>query len=102
MSAMTDEPTSGWRINKEIPLSLIVAIFVQTLAIFGWGITISNKVDNHQKYIDNNELYKEKVDTNNEAMKERLIKLEDRTSTELEMLQRMDAVIEQQPTRKTK
>jgi hypothetical protein len=99
---MADTPIQSWRISKDIPITLVVAILLQTAAIIIWGVRLDDRVDNNQKSIAAIELYKEKQDTADDALKERVIKLEDRQSTEIEMLQRMDAVIEQQPTRKIK
>jgi hypothetical protein len=99
---MTDEPIRGWRVSKEIPLINVLAIFLQTFFFVWWCASINFRVEQHDTYIKENQNYKEKIDGNNEATKERLIKLEDKTSSELEMLQRMDAVLEQQPSRKVK
>jgi hypothetical protein len=99
---MADTPIQSWRISKDIPITLVFAILLQTAAIIIWGVRLDDRVDNNQKSIAAIELYKEKQDTADDALKERVIKLEDRQSTEIEMLQRMDAVIEQQPTRKIK
>lgn len=40
------EEKSQWHIGKEIPITLIIAIFIQTLAAIWWAASFTAKIDN--------------------------------------------------------
>lgn len=43
---MEQEKKEGWHLGKEIPITLIFLILVQSAGGFWWAATLTNKVDN--------------------------------------------------------
>lgn len=37
---------SGWRLDKRIPVTLLVAIFIQSMAVFLWAAHLDGRVSN--------------------------------------------------------
>ena len=83
-----------WHLSRSVPISLIFAITIQTISSIWWGATISAKVEEHDRRLIGIENYDQKVDGTQLTISERLARLEEKSSTQLETLQRIDAVIE--------
>lgn len=44
-----------WHLNKRVPVALILAIFVQTMAGVWWLATLSSRVSNAEVWINRND-----------------------------------------------
>jgi len=46
---MTDKNQSEWHLSKSVPITLIVAIILQTISLVGFVYTLRNDVSNNSK-----------------------------------------------------
>ena len=41
---MTDEQDNNWHLDKKVPITLLLAILLQTIGVVWWGATMAEKV----------------------------------------------------------
>jgi hypothetical protein len=44
-------PTDDWHLDKRVPITLILALLIQTAGMVWWAATLSTRVENHGRDI---------------------------------------------------
>lgn len=87
---MTEETTpgerAGWHLDKRVPIALIAAISLQTLAGGFWLGTLATRVSSVEQW-----------QANNGRIEARLSVLENQSSTILRALERVEDRLEERP-----
>lgn len=72
MNGETEEMKEGWHLDKKVPLSIILALMVQTAALIIWGARLDGRVTSTEAYVLRHEM---EISANKNAMNTVLVGL---------------------------
>ena len=94
----------GWRLDKKVPLSIILAIVAQTAVLFMWGARLDQRVTQIETTSANHTIVIEAMRSNQSDTKATLARMDERLAATSdgvkEIKAKLDAAFTEAPTRK--
>lgn len=78
----------GWHLDKRVPISLIVAIVLQTISIVWWAAKSESKLDDHERRLTADETASRQSNSKYNEMSERLARIEEKINGMIDELRR--------------
>jgi cell division protein FtsB len=85
------EPKESWHLSKSVPVTLILAILVNTGGTFWWASNLATQVSHNTFTIAELKAYDKVVSDNDRKTVEVLARLEERLAAQVRVLERMEA-----------
>lgn len=82
-----------WRVDKNIPITLIVVLFLQTGTFITWAAKLDASVADHERRIAIGETYDRDYSKSNLELCQRLSRVEEKVMAQTALLQRIDDTI---------
>lgn len=80
----------GWRVVKDIPIAILITLFFNAAAMVWWTSQQNAMINNHAISISRLEAYDEKSKENDRRTVELLARLEERLSSQIRVLERLE------------
>lgn len=90
------EPHEPWHLDKRVPIALIAAIVVQTVAIVWWAASIDARVGTTERRVERIETTIERARENDSALIQRVTRMEERLEAMLAILRDLQAQLRPQ------
>lgn len=94
----------GWHLDKKVPLSIILAIGVQTVVLFMWGARLEQRVTTVEGLTGTHTVVIEAMRSNQSDTKATLARMDERLASTSdgvkEIKAKLDAAFTEAPTRK--
>ena len=85
-----------WHFDRRVPIALIAAIVLQTVAIVWWAATTDSRVANTERRVERIEANNERAQVNDALMSQRVTRVEERLDAALAILRDIQALIRDQ------
>jgi hypothetical protein len=89
---MPDSP--HWKIDRRVPVGLIIALAFQACAFVWWGAQLNDRVQDSERRIMAIESFDTQINTSQGAISERLARLEEKSSAQLTSSQHIESMME--------
>jgi len=99
-SASSERVPNGhgpWHVDRRVPVALIVTILLQSAAAVWWAASVDGEVVHHGQEIAALKVKDADDSRRLEAIVERLARIEERASAQLDMLRRIEAKLGSRP-----
>lgn len=90
---MTEAEKESWHLDKRVPITLILAICMQTLSALWWAASMNYKVESYERRLENLETITKETGTQYTAIIERMARLEEKSQQQLEIARRLETQI---------
>jgi hypothetical protein len=88
--------SESWHLDKRVPITLIVAILVQSMAFVWAASQINFQVQDHERRITAAEMTDQRRERELYGFNDRLARLEEQSKAQLETLKRIEGLLRQQ------
>ena len=89
-----------WHLDKKVPIGLIVAIVFQTCSFIWWTSELNSTIKDHERRLLIAEAFENRIDGDTKTISERLGRLEERSTSTLSSIQRIENILERQEERR--
>lgn len=97
MGEKVSDDNSEWHLDKKVPITLILAILIQTGVLVRWGTNIESRLASLETTQVRDEKQNERRDNAAESVNNRMIRMEVITSNMLDILKRIESRLDITP-----
>lgn len=94
-------PADHWSLDKRVPIALIGVLFLQAMTFIWWAAKLDSRVDQLETRLGKEERTNERQEGVDVDAGSRLVRLEERTVSILEILRRIDTRLGGSPPSQT-